>query len=1063
MTQLLHIIMRQRRWFLLVGACLFALAALLEPTPAQAACGVTDPGACMDAAIYSGFYALASLAWLFVRTLLIVAYSVGAFQTWIVQGVFPSAYAVLVEILSPFVVPLASLAVLLGALSFLVLPWWGEPLRIVNLRRALVWVILVPLFFAQSGAWIGGAEQMRATTAQGIYAKVAEIAPGSIFGASAGDLRSPTPLYPANPCGMTMTRAVAGVQPDDMAAALAYADAADIHCPAVRGPDANLPDAFFIAKSAGGPGYGVNGGSSSGGVGDASDVTFRQNAIDGIQQGNNRLWLALLPAGMAIVAAAVNLLFALALLVTWVGLPIALLFVFFVDFAGGFSQVVRRAVAVIVTSWSAAVVQGIVFGALDASARSGNAATFTAVCVVALFLQLFLVFTAGRQLLQATSTVSQVIETGTGLSLASGAALAGGVVGTGADLAMGAATGGAALAGGALTAASAARSALRATRDEDGSGGNQAFALGAALGTSGPLMRVGEIATTLGALDSDGDVVQGLDAGARYANNPAYGRETMRRASRREGPDGSTLIERGTEQHLVSDAAEALHRGDAVTRDAAGVLQTQPRVALDERPADAMTVPTNELNVGRLLRGNYTVQQDADSGTTTFWPTPPAQAASANEEESTPAATASSPDAQLLTPAQQHTRQQLQQATTRIQLIKSGGLRGSLRTAKQTVAEREADVASADALARGDTLSGDLTSQMERLHGAPMAVAAGEGGSLRATPVGNPPAFAHRAPKEQVDQDQLVGLGYTVQPDGDVPDNLVFFRTALNERPTDQRAQAEERAELARQGAIRDDTHDAAHAAGEMQQQEAAYDDGAALAQDPLHDAVAVQPRATPPAHALTRPATMVKRDRLLELGYTVQRGGDDTVQFWRDDAPVPRTPTHVAFHRAQEAVALLQAGALSGDERAADEALFRAARQVTIADHLDGGQSVWMDGRGGVQAGPRWHTLPPSATITARERADVGRLLAAGQVVQMGRTPDTVVSWLATDTIGNPTPSPDLPARSAAPTAPDAGQAIPGDGPTIIEGQRIHTTPVPIALPPGSSTDEADQEGASS
>lgn len=1062
MTPLLRFTTRQHRW-LVLGGGLLALLLVLWPSPAEAACGVTDPGACMDAAIYSGFYALASLAWLFVRTLLIVAYSVGAFQTWIVQGVFPSAYAVLVEILSPFVVPLASLAVLLGALSFLVLPWWGEPLRIVNLRRALVWVVLVPLFFAQSGAWIGGVEQMRATTAQGIYAKVAEIAPGSIFGAAAGDLRAPTPLYPANPCGMTMTRAVAGVQPDDMAAALAYADAADIHCPAVRGPDANLPDAFFIAKSAGGPGYGVNGGSSSGGVGDSSDVTFRQNAIDGIQQGTNRLWLALLPATMAIVAAAVNLLFALALLVTWVGLPIALLFVFFVDFAGGFAQVVRRAVAVIVTSWSAAVVQGIVFGALDASARSGNAATFTAVCVVALFLQLFLVFTAGRQLLAAASTVSQVIETGTGLSLASGAALAGGVVGAGAGLAVGAATGGAALAGGALTAASAARSALSATRDEDGSGGNQAFALGAALGTSGPLMRVGEIATALGALDSDGDVVQGLDAGARYANNPAYGRDTMRRASRREGPDGTTLIERGTEQHLEADATDALRRGDAVTRDATGALQTQPGVPLEDQPADAMTVPTNEVNVGRLLRGNYTVQQDADAGTTTFWPTPSAQSASGDAEGSNGAATASANDTQPLTPAQQHTRQQLQQATTRMQLIKQGALRGSLRTAKQAVAEREADVGAADALARGDALTGDITGQMERLHGAPMAVAAGEGGSVRATPAAEPLAFAHRAPKEQIDQDQLVGLGYSVQPDREVPDNLVFFRTALSDQPSDQRAQAEERAELARQGAIRDDTHEATHAALEMQQQEAAYDDGAALAYDPLHDTVAVQPRATPPAHALIHPAMMVKRDHLLELGYTVQRGGDDTVQFWRDDAPTPRTPAHAALHRAQEAVALLQAGALEGDARVADEALFRAARQVTIADRLDGGQSVWMDGRGGVQAGPRWNTLPPSATITARERADVGKLLAAGQVVQTGRTPDTVVSWPAVDTIGNGTPSPNLPTRSEAPSPSGEGASEPDDGWTIIEGQRIHTTPTPVALPPVSSIDEADQKGASS
>ena len=138
MTQQLHFHHHHRRWLVPLGGGLLALLVGLIPAPAQAACGVTDPGACMDAAIYSGFYALASLAWLFVRTLLIVAYSVGAFQTWIVEGVFPSAYQVLVEILKPFVVPIALTAVVLGALSFLVLPWWGEPMRIVNLRRVFV-------------------------------------------------------------------------------------------------------------------------------------------------------------------------------------------------------------------------------------------------------------------------------------------------------------------------------------------------------------------------------------------------------------------------------------------------------------------------------------------------------------------------------------------------------------------------------------------------------------------------------------------------------------------------------------------------------------------------------------------------------------------------------------------------------------------------------------------------------------------------------------------------------------------------------------------------------------
>jgi hypothetical protein len=163
----------------------------------------------------------------------------------------------------------------------------------------------------------------------------------------------------------------------------------------------------------------------------------------------------------------------------------------------------------------------------------------------------------------------------------------------------------------------------------------------------------------------------------------------MRRASRREGPDGTTLIERGSEQQLDANATQALRHGQVVSRDASGALQTQPRVALDERPGDAFTVLSQEVNVGRLLRSGYTVQQDAASGTTTFWPTASPQADTVDGELARHAS--ARPDGRedaTLTPAQQGARQLLQQATTRLQLIKQGALTGSLRTARQAVVER---------------------------------------------------------------------------------------------------------------------------------------------------------------------------------------------------------------------------------------------------------------------------------------------------------------------------------------------------------------------------------------
>ncbi len=481
---------------LLVGALLATLAALL-PRSVLAACGPTDLGACAADAQYSLWYTVASLGWLVDSTLLALAYQLQALRGWLITTVFTSAYATLTSFVGPLVVPLATLAALLAVLGFLVTPIWGR-VRGLRVQSVLVWALLAPLLLSASGPWLVQLEQARVTVAADVFQQVGAQAAAStpLFGAQGSDMRAPQPLYPSDPCGTgTLAPGTGGLRlgTDALAASLLFADAGDIHCAALRGPSPDVPDGFYLAAPAG-PGYAFNGS-----VGDL-DEPQRSGFVAGIQRGSNRLWLGILPCALAVVDALIQLLFSLALVGLWAGLPFALLVVFFQDGGGAVVLIGRRALGVVQVSWSSSVILGIIFACLTTAANLRNAAAFVGFAIGALLLYSFVLVTAIGTLLDSLRTLRDVFALATGLDAGRPVQMAGAAAGMAVGAGAALATGGA---GTALTAAAA----YTAT-------GSGRYAAGAAVGRlSERALRVGEVAASLGMADGDGEVVRGLEAG----------------------------------------------------------------------------------------------------------------------------------------------------------------------------------------------------------------------------------------------------------------------------------------------------------------------------------------------------------------------------------------------------------------------------------------------------------------------------------------------------------------------------------------------------------------------
>jgi hypothetical protein len=345
----LHVSYRLRSRLRIAALLLLALLlrALLFPSAALAQCGVQDLGACVDDAQYNFWYGLAAFVWTSIDApLLQAAFLIDVFRNWLVATAFTSAYQVLTTLIDPLIVPFAVLALIGGFFLFALMPLFGRT-RLMNVRHVLSWAILAPLLLTVSGQLIASAEQLRTELGNAIFTQVSQIAPGAIFGVSASDMASPRALYDgSNVCGNgALARPGGGISGvmhmDDLAAAMLWANAQDIHCPQAEGPGQDLPDAFYL-DSPDGPGY-----ASRTTVGDMTTTSERQEAIKNMQRGFNRLMLGVMPCVLAVTESLIQLLFALALITLWVGVPFALIFIFLEESSGSVAILLRQGLGVL--------------------------------------------------------------------------------------------------------------------------------------------------------------------------------------------------------------------------------------------------------------------------------------------------------------------------------------------------------------------------------------------------------------------------------------------------------------------------------------------------------------------------------------------------------------------------------------------------------------------------------------------------------------------------------------------------------------------------------------------
>jgi hypothetical protein len=612
---------------MVVVGVLLAIGSAVWPRSAFAACGALDLGACVDAAQYSFYYGLAGIGWSIDRTLLQLAYQLDQFRSYLVTTAFTTAYRVLTDALTPAYAPIATVALILACLLFMLVPVTGR-LNVVHIRHVLIWVVLTPVLLTVGGQLIGQAEQIRAQIGSALFAEAADGAPGAIFGTTASDMPAPEPLYPANPCGTGTLARPDGttMHMDDLAAALLYANTQDIHCPDRGGPSPDIPDAFYATP----PGYAFDGY-----VGNLDSEVERTAAIEGIQRGVNRLFQGVLPCALAVAESLLNLLFSLSLLILWLGVPLGLLFVYFHHTASSVSSLFRRAVSVIQVSWASSIVMGLLFACLLAAAELGNATAYTGFAIGALLLTLYLCVVAGKTLLDSVLTLNTAVQSATGLSVTEPVEVA--AVATIAS---------AAVASGGATMAVAGLAASERTH-------NNRYALAAMAGRVPGMAQLGEVAATMGWLDADGPTYSGLHAGERSLYNWRSMRlqverdaarltdqtKVRRTTSARTTPATRARAATPTEpaelvvehlspeaQHLVLAVDLAAARQDPQLRASALHLDAQQQVVSTERvsyPAlqalHAVTVPRDEADIAHLLLNGYHVQENLAEGTVSYW------------------------------------------------------------------------------------------------------------------------------------------------------------------------------------------------------------------------------------------------------------------------------------------------------------------------------------------------------------------------------------------------------------------------------------------------------------
>lgn len=474
------------------------------PPPSTGWFGLPNPLDLARQAWQEALYAIerlvATFFWTIDRAILNVISLVERFRGQLVTMGFRPVIQTVADTVVQLAPSILLLGFVLGMLLILLRP--ALDLRLVNVRKVLVYAAIIPVLFPLAGATFQNMEETRADFGNWFFNTGA-----SLVGFNLGGGGTPAPtatmaqVVPYDPTLYGDSTVRHGI---DVAAAYVYATKDDV----LSARD--LPDAFektyFPLPDL-----------------TSQTATQRWDAIKTAAQGIVRASFGILLVLVALCESTINVVFTIGLGFLLIGFAIGLVLSWFSPVEAITARIGQEIIQVFIGSWGISVAQGLLIAALLAVAQSGNADAVFGMGVVALVLECIFLVAAAKTLFNGFAGATGALTGGTVSpeEVAVGGALAGGAALLGAQSAYGTIRaverGGGALVNGAVSAAGGAvrvGSTFRYARQlNDGTRGSTRLALGAAMSQSPSLAQAGTLATLMGFTQPGGDFERGLTTG----------------------------------------------------------------------------------------------------------------------------------------------------------------------------------------------------------------------------------------------------------------------------------------------------------------------------------------------------------------------------------------------------------------------------------------------------------------------------------------------------------------------------------------------------------------------
>ncbi|MBA3947096.1 MAG: glucosaminidase domain-containing protein [Herpetosiphonaceae bacterium] len=431
---------------------------------------------------------VAALGWFTWRGMASVVLMIEQVQNWLTTVGFKPVIDAVAQTVLGFTQSVYLLAIVLAGLVLILTVIIR--LRIINLPKLALYVILVPVLLPSAGYLWQQAEQARANLGSSIYTAIFQKTSGqfpTVPGSSGGSVDTELPpIVAIDPALGT------GLHGIDLAAAYLYFNLADVQNPGTQPPD-DLPVAFktkYFPQDAA-----QLAGDTAGQRADADALGWH---------GVERMWAGGFLIAFALIESVINLLWTLALGVLVIGLILASLFGWFAPVEHIMMGIGRKLLEVFMASWGISAVEGVVMAITFTVAAQQDATALWAVMFLFLFLMIAFLFVAGKIVAGAFMGVGAAI-TGGAMSEAHVAG-ASQVMQAGASLTTGGATavGGAAMTGATQVlkqgkaAASGGLQAATAYRMARGSGADRSYAAAYALGHLPAVGQAGALARAMG-------------------------------------------------------------------------------------------------------------------------------------------------------------------------------------------------------------------------------------------------------------------------------------------------------------------------------------------------------------------------------------------------------------------------------------------------------------------------------------------------------------------------------------------------------------------------------------